>query len=185
MKGLPGCKIIAFICSKDLASCLPISISEIMSQKYKVFINNKPKVIADNWEEFCSNYNLIEAAGGLVYNRENELLMIFRNGKWDLPKGKKEEDEEIENCAIREVEEECGVSGLEITGKLTDTYHIYKHNGSKVLKRTYWFKMTTNFDGVLIPQTKEGITKVAWVKQQEIPEKLQNSYGNINELLKA
>ena len=79
MKGLPGCKIIAFICSKDLASCLPISISEIMSQKYKVFINNRPKVIADNWEEFCSNYNLIEAAGGLVYNQENELLMIFRN----------------------------------------------------------------------------------------------------------
>ena len=166
-----------------MASCLPISISEIMSQKYKVFINNKPKVIADNWEAFCSNYNLIEAAGGLVYNRENELLMIFRNGKWDLPKGKKEKAEEIENCAKREVEEECGISGLEIVEKFSETYHIYKHNGSKVLKRTYWFKMTTNFEGVLIPQTKEGITKVAWVKQQEIKEKLQNSYGNIKTLL--
>jgi 8-oxo-dGTP pyrophosphatase MutT (NUDIX family) len=154
-----------------------------MTQKYKVFINNKPKIIVTDWKKFCAHYILIEAAGGLVYNREDELLMIFRNGKWDLPKGKKEEAEEIESCAKREVEEECGVSGLEITGKLTDTYHIYKHNGSKVLKRTYWFKMTTNFEGVLIPKTKEGITKVAWVKQQEIKEKLQNSYGNIKTLL--
>lgn len=109
--------------------------------------------------------------------------MIFRNGKWDLPKGKKEKGEEIESCAKREVQEECGVRNLEITEKLMDTYHIYTHKGKKVLKRTYWFKMTINFEGVLIPQTKEGITKVAWVKQQEIKEKLQNSYGNIRELL--
>ena len=183
MKGLPGCKIIAFICSKDLESCLPISISEIMSQKYKVFINNKPKVIADNWEEFCSNYNLIEAAGGLVYNLENELLMIFRNGKWDLPKGKKEKREEIESCAKREVEEECGISGLEIVEKFSETYHIYKHKGNKILKRTFWFKMRTHFDGELVPQKEEGIMRVCWVKQGEIKEKLKNSYGNIKDLL--
>ena len=85
-----------------------------MSQKYKVFINNKAKVITDNWEEFCSKLTLIKAAGGLVYNQENKLLMIFRNGKWDLPKGKLEEGESIENCAIREVEEECGISNLQI-----------------------------------------------------------------------
>jgi len=109
--------------------------------------------------------------------------MIFRNGKWDLPKGKKDEAEEIESCAKREVEEECGVCDLEITGKLSDTYHIYKHNGNKILKRTYWFKMTTDFEAELVPQTKEGIMKVCWVKQEEIKEKLKNSYGNIRDLL--
>ena len=154
-----------------------------MTQKYKVFINNKPKTITTDWKKFCANYTLIEAAGGLVYNKKDELLMIFRNGKWDLPKGKKDEAEEIESCSKREVEEECGVSGLEITGKLSDTYHIYKHNGNKILKRTYWFKMTTDFEAELVPQTKEGIMKVCWVKQEEINGKLKNSYGNIIDLL--
>jgi len=126
---------------------------------------------------------LVEAAGGLVYNKEDELLMIFRNRKWDLPKGKKEKGEGIESCAKREVQEECGVSNLEITEKLMDTYHIYTHKGKKVLKRTFWYKMKTNFVGELTPQTKEGITKVEWVMHEDLEEKLKNSYGNIRELL--
>jgi 8-oxo-dGTP pyrophosphatase MutT (NUDIX family) len=154
-----------------------------MTQKYKVFINNKPKIIVTDWKKFCAHYILIESAGGLVYNREDELLMIFRNGKWDLPKGKKEKGEEIESCAKREVQEECGVRNLEITEKLMDTYHIYTHNGKKVLKRTFWYKMKTDFDGELTPQTKEGITKVEWVMHEDLEEKLKNSYGNIRELL--
>ena len=109
--------------------------------------------------------------------------MIFRNGKWDLPKGKKEKREEIESCAKREVEEECGISGLEIVEKFSETYHIYKHKGNKILKRTFWFKMRTHFDGELIPQKEEGIMRVCWVKQGEIKEKLKNSYGNIKDLL--
>ena len=84
-------------------------------QKYKVYINNSPEIITENWESFCANYMLIEAAGGLVYNAKDQLLMIFRNGKWDLPKGKLEVGENIEQCAMREVEEECGISGLTIT----------------------------------------------------------------------
>ena len=183
MKGLLGCKIIAFICNKDLATCLAISISYIMSQKYKVYINNTPKIIEENWQDFCSRFVMIEAAGGLVFNKEDQILMIFRNGKWDLPKGKLEEGESIENCAIREVEEECGISNLQITEKLTDTYHIYKHKGKKILKRTFWFKMKSNFDGDLISQTEEGIMKVVWVERHEIQKKLKNSYGNIKALL--
>ncbi len=128
-------------------------------------------------------FTLIKAAGGLVYNKENELLMIFRNGKWDLPKGKLEDAESIENCAIREVQEECGISNLQIIEKLADTYHIYKHNGKKILKRTFWFKMKTDFNGELVPQIEEGIIKVVWAKKDEIQEKLQNSYGNIKILL--
>ena len=119
-----------------------------------------------------------------MYNNKNQLLMIFRNGKWDLPKGKLEIDEDIKRCAMREVEEECGVTGLQITQKLIDTYHTYELKGKKILKHTYWFEMKSSFKGNLVPQTKEGITAVVWVDEQDIAEKLENSFGNIVELFK-
>jgi 8-oxo-dGTP pyrophosphatase MutT (NUDIX family) len=153
-----------------------------MPQKYKVFINGRPQIIIENWEKFCSNYTLIKAAGGVVYNQQKELLMIFRNEKWDLPKGKLEPEESIQECAIREVHEECGVSNLQIVSKLKDTYHTYELSGKNVLKCTCWFRMTTNFEGGLSPQIKEGITKVEWVKQDEIAERLKNAYANLVEL---
>ena len=155
-----------------------------MPQKYKVYINNEPKIITDNWEIFCADYSLIEAAGGLVYNNECQLLMIFRNNKWDLPKGKLEQNENIKECAIREVEEECGISGLSFLNALQDTYHTYELNGKKILKRTYWFAMHTDFKGSLVPQIEEGITEVVWVDKEQIAEKLNNSFGNIKELFK-
>ena len=93
-----------------------------MTQKYKVYINNKAKIVTENWKDFSDNYKVIEAAGGLVFNQKNEILMIFRNGKWDLPKGKLEAGESVESCAVREVEEECGVSDLKIIKKLKDTF---------------------------------------------------------------
>jgi len=151
-------------------------------QKYKVYINNSLEIITENWENFCAGYKLIKAGGGLVYNDKNQLLMIFRNGKWDLPKGKLEIGEDIEQCAIREVEEECGVSGLIITQQLQETYHTYEINGQKILKRTYWFEMQSSFKGNLVPQTKEGITAVVWVNEEGIAKKLEDSYGNIKEL---
>ena len=154
-------------------------------QKYKVYINNSLEIITENWENFCAGYKLIKAGGGLVYNDKNQLLMIFRNGKWDLPKGKLEVGENIEQCAIREVEEECGVSGLTITQQLPETYHTYEINEQKILKRTYWFEMKSSFKGNLTPQTKEGITAVVWVNKEDIVEKLENSFGNIIELFKT
>ena len=128
---------------------------------------------------------MIEAAGGLVFNKDEQILMIFRNGKWDLPKGKLEEGENKKQCAKREVEEECGICGLDITEKLLETYHTYNLSGKKILKRTYWYKMNTDFDGALIPQIEEGITKVAWVDKGKISEKLKNSYGNISDIFKT
>ena len=110
--------------------------------------------------------------------------MIFRNGKWDLPKGKLEVGENIKECAIREVQEECGVSGLSIINALQDTYHTYEINGKKILKRTYWFSMHTDFKGILEPQIEEGITEVVWLDKKQIAEKLNNSFGNIKELFK-
>ena len=152
-------------------------------QKYKVYINKELKIITDNWDDFCAKYILIEAAGGLVYNSKNQLLMIFRSGKWDLPKGKLEVGENIQDCAIREVEEECGVNNLQIVSQPQSTYHTYEIKGKAILKRTYWFKMNTNYTHELIPQIKEGITKVEWVYEKDISKKLENSFGIIKDLL--
>ncbi len=109
--------------------------------------------------------------------------MIFRNGKWDLPKGKLEDNESIEDCAIREVTEECGVRGLLITAKDKDTYHVYTDKGKKILKQTSWFIMETNFDGVLVPQKEEGVSKVTWIEEDKIEQKIKSSYRSIQDLL--
>jgi 8-oxo-dGTP pyrophosphatase MutT (NUDIX family) len=120
-----------------------------------------------------------KAGGGLVYNQNNEVLFIFRNKKWDLPKGGIEKGEEIEDTAIREVEEETGVTGLKITKKLPKTYHIFKRNGRYKLKITHWFEMKTSYKGVMLPQANEGIEKVEWKNKAEIEMALKNSYENI------
>ena len=120
-----------------------------------------------------------KAGGGLVYNKKGEVLFIFRNGKWDLPKGGTEKGEEIDQTALREVEEETGVGKLFITQKLQKTYHIFKRNGKYKLKITHWFEMHTDFKGTPVGQLEEGIEKVAWLKPSEIPEALKNSYENI------
>lgn len=120
-----------------------------------------------------------KAGGGLVYNAKNEVLFIFRNGKWDLPKGGTEKGEVIEETAMREVEEETGVGNLVVNRKLQKTYHIFKRNGRLKLKITHWFEMHTNFDGIPEGQAEEGIEKVAWLNPEEIKEALKNSYENI------
>ncbi|UOK41289.1 MULTISPECIES: NUDIX hydrolase [Flavobacterium] len=121
----------------------------------------------------------VKAGGGFVYNKNGEILFIFRNGKWDLPKGGIEKGELIEETAIREVEEETGVTGLKITQKLQKTYHIFKRNGKYKLKITHWFEMKTDFEGEPKGQEDEGIEKVVWLKPEEIKEALSNSYENI------
>lgn len=122
---------------------------------------------------------VVKAGGGLVYNKAGEALFIFRNGKWDLPKGGMEKGEDIEETALREVEEETGVTGLRIVQKLQKTYHVFKRNGTYKLKITHWFEMKTSFSGMLVGQANEGIEKVAWLKPGEIKEVLGNSYENI------
>ena len=122
---------------------------------------------------------VVKAGGGLVFNKKGEVLFIFRNGKWDLPKGGTEKKETMEETAMREVEEETGVNGLKIVKKLTKTYHVFKRNGRYKLKQTYWFEMKTNFEGTPEGQIEEGIEKVAWIKPSEIESILENSYENI------
>jgi 8-oxo-dGTP pyrophosphatase MutT (NUDIX family) len=120
-----------------------------------------------------------KAGGGLVYNKKGEVLFIFRNGKWDLPKGGIEKGEEIEETAMREVEEETGVGKLKIKRKLQKTYHVFKRSGKYKLKVTHWFEMHSDFDGETIPQEKEGIEKAVWLNPEQIKEALKNSFENI------
>ncbi|AMA48731.1 MULTISPECIES: NUDIX hydrolase [Flavobacterium] len=119
------------------------------------------------------------AGGGLVYNNKGEVLFIYRGGKWDLPKGGIDKGEEIEETAIREVEEETGVTNLRITKKLQKTYHIFRRNGKYRLKITQWYEMQTDYEGLLVGQLEEGIEKVAWLNPNQIDEALTNSYENI------
>ncbi len=120
-----------------------------------------------------------KAGGGLVYNKKGEVLFIFRGGKWDLPKGGTEKWEEIEDTAMREVEEETGVGQLRIIKKLQKTYHVFKRNGIYKLKITHWFEMQSDFEGIPVGQIEEGIEKVAWIHPNDIPEILKKSYENI------
>ena len=126
-----------------------------------------------------------KAGGGLVYNKDGDVLFIFRNGKWDLPKGGMEKTETIEETAIREVEEETGVTGLAITEKLQRTYHIFKRNGRYKLKITQWFEMRTKYEGIPQGQADEGIERVEWVNPKDIKFLLENSYENIKLLFEA
>ena len=123
------------------------------------------------------------AGGCKVINDKGEVLFIYRNEKWDLPKGKTELHETIEETALREVSEETGVAGLEIVKPLRTTYHIFKRNGRHKIKITYWFQMRSSFEGKLYPQINEGITKVEWLNPDQINLALENSYANIRELL--
>lgn len=120
-----------------------------------------------------------KAGGGLVYNPKGEVLFIFRNGKWDLPKGGIEKGEEIEDTAMREVEEETGVGRLSINRKLQKTYHVFKRNGKYKLKITHWFEMQTDFVGTPVPQENEGIDKAVWLNPEQVKEALKNSFENI------
>ena len=123
------------------------------------------------------------AGGGKVLNASQRILFIFRNGKWDLPKGKSESNETIDKTALREVEEETGVKGLSITKPLEITYHIFRRNNQHQIKKTYWFEMFSDYDGDLKPQLNEGITKVKWIGPKKLKKVKKNIYANIESLI--
>jgi len=130
-----------------------------------------------------ANITLIEAAGGLVKNVEGQYLFIYRNDKWDLPKGKVEIDEPIKVAAVREVEEECGIQVSKLGKKICKTYHVYTSKGEVVLKKTHWYSMRYKGIGKLKPQTEEGITDVRWFKKGYIDAILLNTFPSILDVL--
>lgn len=144
----------------------------VFSNEFEVIINI-----------FKKKFPEIIAAGGKVINNKSEILFIYRNKKWDLPKGKAEKNEIISETAIREVEEETGIKNLSIIKPLDKTYHIFKRGGKNYLKTTYWFEMKSDFNGKFKPQKKEGITRVEWIGIENLSSILPKSYANIRLLI--
>lgn len=134
------------------------------------------------WADFRSHFKEIDAAGGLVSNANKELLLIHRNGLWDLPKGKLEAIEHAPEGALREVEEECGITDLSLGNKITTSYHVYSMKGKRILKRTFWYAMSSE-QAEFVPQGEEGIDKVEWVKLHGLSWDMYPTYASIKEVV--
>jgi 8-oxo-dGTP pyrophosphatase MutT (NUDIX family) len=140
----------------------------------------------ESFKQLCSRFVLFHAAGGVVTNKNGDVLMIYRYGRWDLPKGKQEPGESLWETALREVAEETGARGLKITGdQFATTYHTYRFQGKNVLKTTAWFRMTAEERSSLNPQTEEGIEKTEWVSLQDMEKYLEASYASIRLLIRS
>ena len=131
----------------------------------------------------------IQAAGGILFRMKggaSEILLIRRNGVWDLPKGKLEEGESMEECAVREVEEEVGARSLEIVSHLCDTYHEYHEGSAHYGKTTYWYLMRPQSEDSLLhtePQQVEGITELKWVEARQALERVH--FDNLKKVVRA
>ncbi|MCG8700350.1 MAG: NUDIX domain-containing protein [Bacteroidales bacterium] len=136
-------------------------------------------------QEFQLSFDkVVNAAGGVVRNEDDKILMIYRRGKWDLPKGKIDLEESSEDAAIREVSEECGITNLEITNPMLSTYHIYEEKKKLVLKRVMWYEMIHKGNQPLKPQAEEDITAIKWFSQRDLFEPISNTYLTILDVLK-
>lgn len=132
---------------------------------------------------FFKKFTLVQAAGGLVKNDDGEILLIFRRGKWDLPKGKLDRGETLETCAVREVKEETGLKEVQLSSPLLITYHTY-HEGTKfILKESHWFLMAAHGKQSLVPQTDEDIHEIKWVAPGDIQPYLKNTFPSVVDVL--
>lgn len=134
---------------------------------------------------FWKKFILIKAGGGLVLNEANELLFIFRRGKWDLPKGKLDDGETMEECAVREVQEETGLQQVELKKHLITTWHTYDESGHHILKETAWYLLSAPKKQALTPQTVEQITEIEWCAPNDLQKYVSNTFPAILDVLKA
>ena len=130
-------------------------------------------------KEFKEKLVTIKATGGIVTNKKNQILFIFRKGKWDLPKGKMEKNESKKESALREVIEETGVKKLKIINFFSTTFHLIKVKREYFLKETHWYTMKTKYDGKLKPQKSEGIISAKWKTFDEALEIKKKTFRNI------
>lgn len=172
-----------------------IFIDELNSHTVKTIIHEmqQPQVHAgvffhDDLETlkqtFIKKFTLVTAAGGLVQNEKKEYLLIFRKGKWDLPKGKLDKGEKLENCAVREVEEETGLKEVKLLKPLCITYHTYHEGARFILKDSHWYSMKVKGPQQLVPQTEEDIHEIKWVKKAGLAEYMKISYPSVADVLK-
>jgi 8-oxo-dGTP pyrophosphatase MutT (NUDIX family) len=166
-----------------------LNASSMTIDKFFKLIQNNEKVdyqsvmlvveSVDNAEAQIRNfYKVVKAAGGVVYNADQKILLMYRLGKWDFPKGKRDDGEKSKQTAVREVEEECGIK-VKLGQKLCTTWHTYAMGNNKILKRTKWYRMECLDDSAMKPQTEEGIEELCWMNEKEIQKALMNSYSSI------
>jgi len=166
--------------------------AEVLHREYKHFSRSssiKCLIISGDegvvWPVFRSLFAYIEASGGVVRNGVGDLLMIYRNRRWDLPKGRMEKGETPDQTALREVEEECGVKQLKIGRQLMSTHHVFFQNKHEWIKRTYWYEMTCSDTSKPSPQAEEGIVKAEWMKGSEVRKVWNKIYPSLQEVLTA
>lgn len=164
--GLDGCDLEnCFARLVDGNGCFSVAVGRSFMRKLIDHVHKK--------------YIFVKAAGGLVRNGNGEMLLMRRNDRWDLPKGKVEVGETLAQAALRETEEETGLSNLAIGKLRLKTYHIYNLYGGWHFKQTSWFDMCHGGDQSMVPQTEEGITEVGWYDETEWKSKLETSYATM------
>lgn len=172
--------VIPFSGRKSLDTILEIGYSNQPINKIYFVARSVDEVM----HHFLSLFKIIHAAGGIVINELNQLLVIFRNGIWDLPKGKIESDESMQQGAMREVCEETGICNLTITGFAEETWHSYYHKNTPILKHTSWFKMRSSGNNSFKLQKEEGIDYARWISREEVGEIMNASYPSIASLIR-
>jgi 8-oxo-dGTP pyrophosphatase MutT (NUDIX family) len=165
-----------------------IEYIDILQDHFLPTVNNEVRVYRSSDINRLKNIYLsdkpaIHAAGGMVFNPDGDLLMMVRKGLWDMPKGKLDDGESIEDCALREVMEETGLSSLSLGEKLSITYHSYYYNEKLVVKPAHWYKMYFNGVEHPIPQVEEDITEIKWVKKDEARKLMSNMFPSIQEMI--
>lgn len=164
---------------EELEKC----IRNFLDKKYPLDVIVHGYSPSQIYEDMLSFFSFLPAAGGVVRNDANEYLFIKRFGIWDLPKGKIHQGESAEKGAMREVAEETGIHGLNITGRLPSSYHVYRQDEIYILKETKWFFMHTKGRGKLTPQKEEDITSAVWLKKEQASAALAGSYRSLAETL--
>lgn len=134
-------------------------------------------------KKFFKHFKHVKTGGGLVKNTQGEILLIFRRGKWDLPKGKLDDGETLLECAVREVQEETGLKKLAPGDEIKTTYHTYVDFGKHILKESHWYHMLSKEKEDLIPQVEEDITEIRWVKKEDLKNYLDNTFPTIISVL--
>ena len=147
-----------------------------------VFLHNDVDALIN---AFKKKLHLIKAAGGFVYTKEHEVLMIFRRGKWDLPKGKLDEGEDLATCALREVKEETGLEKMEMDRPLAITYHTYHQFGEHIIKESHWYLIKSLKQKEFKPQTEEDIEKCEWVPLNALGPYMDNTHASIRDVVHA
>jgi 8-oxo-dGTP pyrophosphatase MutT (NUDIX family) len=139
--------------------------------------------VTDAFNTLKKEFTLIQASGGLIYD-QNRVLLIFRRGKWDLPKGKLDEGEDLGECALREIKEETGLGDIKLEQTLCTTYHTYYERGQHILKESHWHLVKGNANERLVPQTEEDIEKCEWINITNLSSYMENAPASIIDVIK-